>query len=236
MCLYRWLWEETQILRILSGLNTKTTTRTTKNRLIRECYSWKTILSLNLSTHTKNNHHRIWARWTYLSFCSGGMSAARLTVEWNPQKATIETGWWPQYTWARESSHILTQSHQQYTETSRRLRSTPAIHRLSAKGTNFLNPHSQEEDPPRTPAVPQGVRFSGSSEHTSEFTRAWASGGRWHSEPDPGLLSFDADENLKNNDRGSHPARGKIKVRKGKTKWKPKWRLSCGQWLSSVLH
>lgn len=47
------LWEETQILRILSGLNTKTTTRTTKNRLIRECYSWKTILSLNLSTHKK---------------------------------------------------------------------------------------------------------------------------------------------------------------------------------------
>lgn len=99
-------------------------------------------------------------------------------------------------------------------------RSTPAIHRLSAKGTNILNPHSQEEDP-QTPAVPQGVRFSGSSEHTAKFTRAWASGGRWHSESDPGLLSFDADQNLKNNDCGSHPARARLKWGKEKPSGNP---------------
>ena len=71
-------------------------------------------------TH-KKNCHRIWARRTSLSFCSGGMSAARLTAEWDPQKGAIETDCWPQHTRAREPSHILIQSHQQHRETSRRL-------------------------------------------------------------------------------------------------------------------
>lgn len=98
-------------------------------------------------THKKNNRHRIWARGTYLSFCSGGMSAARLTVEWNPLKGTIETDWLPQHTRVTESSHTssLTSNIQKPQED---FRSTPAIHRLSVEGTDFLNPQSQEEDPP----------------------------------------------------------------------------------------
>ena len=216
MCLYRWLWEETQILRILSGPNTKNT-RTTDNRLYGNATAGR-LSSASTWAHTqKNNRHRIWARGTYLSFCSGGMSAARLTVEWNPLKGTIETDWWPQHTRVTESSHTLIQSHQQYTETSRWLQVNSCHPQIVSRRYRFFESSFTGRGPSRTPAVPQGVRFSGSSEHTAKLTRAWASGGRWHSESDPGLLSFDTDQNLKNNNCGSHPARGKIKVKKGKT-------------------
>lgn len=75
------------ILTLFSSLKTKKNARITNNRLAQEHCSWRTIVSLILST--KNTNSRIWVTWTYLTLCNGGMSAARLWL----QNGILEKGY-----------------------------------------------------------------------------------------------------------------------------------------------
>ena len=144
MCLYRWLWEETQILRILSGPNNKNT-RTTKNRQTWAYYSWKTIPSLNLSTHTKKTatgsgpgghlFHSAVVGWVLPGWLQSGI------LKREPSKQTAGHS-------TRElENHLISSSSltSNIEKPQEDFRSTPATHRLSVKGTDFLNPHSQKE-------------------------------------------------------------------------------------------